>query len=266
MKVLFLTSLIIFGTGQVTATSNLKGLKGHRSLAVTGTCMGDDAYNGGQKVLSKDVVSGCNSPDCLNCSAGDNSASASVVVGSAPATCTVGGTVAVRLEADFVSGAGSARSDVGVWVALTEDSSAQKSGTCAHFHFLQGDSPGDGQLPQLGDNKKVTEDLCGDNGGQTSLFGVPLVTPQVEIAIPCVANSDGFVEIDVCFSWKTPGQETNCPLDSDFRLGTVPGAVSKCSCTPVVTDILVVEEEDLDALVFPRAGTDVSDTPDVMCG
>jgi hypothetical protein len=193
--------------------------------------MGDDSLG---------IVQGVNSVDGLVCTAGDVAIATVNAIGSSALTCTAGSTIMVELEATLASSSNERRSDIGIWVTKDAASTAIGSGTCSHFWFPAGSNVAAGELPDEDGSSSAGAgaDECGDLAAQIQ-YTLPLVNPQSVIEIPCV-GTNGYVELDYCVAWKVPGQDTECFYGGntavyEYRIGTVPGTKSKCTCEKIST-------------------------------
>ena len=187
----------------------------------------------------------------------------------------LGDMVDVQIMASIRSSSKSARSDIGLWIAMDAESNARTTGTCNHYWFPQPSSGGDlsadydaGELPEFYSSKsKVTGsgDMCGDVGEQTP-FGVAVTNfgGSKTISIPCLP------ELDFCFSWKVPGQETMCPLDGDetdggYRKGTVPGTRSKCKCQEISTGMTINNVDEVALRKQEQKEVELEENLEVLC-
>jgi len=137
-------------------------------------------------------------------------------------TCVAGEYVKVTINAEVHFNA--ARYDVAWSVPL--DGGTGLTGDCAVTTLAQGEDYGatDGQVVfKDAKPKNLPADACGDIDGRTTL-SIEGFMHETEILCQD-SNGDGYLDVPVCFSWKTQGNDSVCHPGHNY-----PGTPSKCDC------------------------------------
>ena len=214
----------------VNALRSLIFMKGPNHKDGPGTCMGDN---------SRGITAGLSAASAMQCTGTDVRIAQIMTVGKTVPVCEPGTIMRGQFQALLESNTDARRHDIGIWMASNLDSDPMTTGQCSHHWFLPGNNPSTGKLPNFDGGNEG----CGDLEANESVM-IALNNPYPLMEIPCVDNDgDGFVEFEYCVSWNDPEDGSKCSggnYDTDYRISTVPGDMSKCNCGKVTTVSLSV--------------------------
>lgn len=214
-------------------------------------CMGDVAVTTG---LLRDPTSfGCTSNDVR---VADTDVLSVDDVETGPFTCTEGEDITVQIAVDFINGANSRRSDIGLWLA--QNGTDAETGNCEHFYFPVADG-------FLGNADAPVNDTCGDLDGQETKLNVTL-DPFI---LTCGGDPDSStqqVAIGSCIGWKVPGADENCdlvagdPPNANYAAATLPANKAKCRCETLTLNITILRPPTIAKTCLSATLDDVAET------
>ena len=173
----------------------------------TNNCMNDNWHN----VANKNSNLQCTANDVVLQS----------VTASIDGSCVPGETVKLTLNAEVYFR--TARNDVGWYIPL--DGGNGLTGDCAVSTLDQARADA-GLFSTTGDATLTwTDNVCGDVGPGATTLTVNNFLYETDILCQDT-NSDGTLDLDVCFSWKSSGTSS----DTCDPHGITPGSPAKCDC------------------------------------